>query len=221
VLKLAVLLAGIALADSVNPTTIGPALYLATVPRGIRRVAEFTAAFFAVNFLAGILIVAGPGQLLVSLASRPGPEARHIVELVAGLVLIGVAAGLFAGRTRLAATTGSGARLQSGHAWALGATIAAAELPTAFPYFAALAAVIGSGLNLAPQLVLVALFNVIFVTPLLVIMGAVAFGGERADRRLRQGGDWLRRHWPIVFACVALVAGLALTALGLGWLLTH
>jgi len=221
VLKLLVLLAGIALADSINPTTIGPALYLATVERPVRRVAEMTAAFFAVNFAAGVFIVAGPGQLLVSLASKPGPEAKHIVELVAGAFLIVVAVALFLGRTRLAESSISGTNLRSGHAWALGATIAAAELPTAFPYFAALAAVIGSGLGLGHQLVLVLVFNVVFIAPLLVIMGAVEFGGDRAERRLRRAGDWIRRHWPLVFASVALVVGLVLAGLGAGWLLTH
>lgn len=220
-LKLVVLMAGIALADSINPTTIGPALYLATVKRPVRRVAEMTAAFFAVNFAAGVFIVAGPGQLLVSLASKPGPEARHIVELVAGAVLIVVAVVLFLGRTRLIESSVAGTNLRAGHTWALGATIATAELPTAFPYFAALAAVIGSGLGLPRQLALVFLFNVVFIAPLLVIIGAVEFGGERAERRLRRAGDWIRRHWPLVFASVALALGLVLAGLGLGWLLTR
>lgn len=220
-LKLIVLLAGIALADSINPTTIGPALYLATVERPVRRVAELTAAFFAVNFVAGVFIVAGPGQLLVSLASKPGPQARHIVELAAGVILIGVAVALFLGRARLAESSISGTNLRSGHAWALGATIAAAELPTAFPYFAALASVIGSGFGLPRQLALVLLFNIVFIAPLLVILATVAFGGERSERWLRRTGDWIRRHWPVVFASVALVLGLILAGLGLGWLLTH
>ena len=220
-LRLVILLTGIALADSVNPTTIGPALYLATVGRAVRRVAEFTAAFFAVNFLAGVLIVVGPGRLLVTLASRPDPELKHLIEFVAGLVLIGVALALFLGRTRLAAAAGSGRDMRSGHAWALGAGLAVAELPTAFPYFAALAAVIGSGLGLPRQLLLVLLFNVFFIAPLIVIGLAVAFGGERAERRLRRAGDWLRVHWPVVFACVALVAGLALSGVGLVWLLQN
>ena len=217
-LRLAVLLFGIALADSVNPATVGPALYLATVQRPVRRVGEFTLAFFLVNFLAGVLIVVGPGQLIITLASRPGPVARHVVELVAGIILIGVAVGLFLGRTRLAAIGGSSNELRSGHAWALGATLAAAELPTALPYFASLAAIIGSGLDLARQIIFVAFFNVVFVAPLLAIMAVVAFGGDRAEGILRRGGDWLRQRWPLVFAVVALVAGLALFGFGLGWL---
>ena len=220
-LKLAILLFGIALADSANPATVGPALYLATVSRPVRRVGEFTLAFFSLNFAAGVLIVVGPGELILTLASRPGPVARHVVELLAGVVLIGIAVGLFLGRTRLATIGEGGTELRSRQAWALGATIAAAELPTALPYFASLAAIIGSGLGLPNQIALVALFNVVFVAPLLAIMAVVAFGGERAELVLRRGGDWLRRRWPLVFASVALVAGLALFGFGLGWLLSR
>jgi cytochrome c biogenesis protein CcdA len=221
VLKLAVLITGIALADSVNPGTIGPALYFATTKHAVRRVTEFTAGFFIVNFLAGVLIVVGPGQLLVSLASRPGPEVRHIIELAAGLILIGVAIALFLGRTRLAASVDTGKELRSGHAWGLGVALGAAELPTAFPYFAALAAVIGSGLGLPNQLLLVLLFNVLFIAPKLVIIGGIVFGGERARQWLSRAGDWLRLHWPVVFAWVALISGLLLAAFGGVWLLQN
>lgn len=220
-LKLAILIAGIGLADSVNPATIGPALYFATTDHPIRRVTEFTAGFFIVNFVAGVLIVVGPGQLLVSLAQRPGPEVNHIIELVAGVILIAVAIGLFLGRTRLAASPVSGRELRSRHAWALGFGLGAAELPTAFPYFAALAAIIGSGLGLPRQIALVFLFNFVFVAPKLVIIGGIAFGGEPARRWLRRAGDWVRLHWPVVFAWIALVAGVALVAFGLVYLLQH
>jgi cytochrome c biogenesis protein CcdA len=221
VLKLAIVLTGIALADSVNPATIGPALYFATTKHPIRRVTEFTAGFFIVNFVAGVLIVVGPGQLLVDLAKRPGPEVKHIIELAAGLILIGVAIALFIGRTRLAAGAVSTRELTSKHAWALGFGLGAAELPTAFPYFAALAAIIGSGLGLPRQIALVFLFNLVFIAPKLVIIGGIAFGGEPARQWLRRAGDWLRLHWPVVFAWIALVAGLLLSAFGLVWLLEN
>ena len=83
----------------------------------------------------------------------------------------------------------------------LGAGIILAELPTAFPYFAALAAIVGSTADLAGQLELVALFNVAFVLPLLVIIGVRAFAGPRSeavlDAHARSDGA-LRRRDPAV-----------------------
>ena len=64
----------------------------------------------------------------------------------------------------------------------LGATITAVELPTAFPYFAAIAAIVGSGVGPARQVILLLLFNVCFVLPLLVIVATLWFGGVTPNR---------------------------------------
>jgi cytochrome c biogenesis protein CcdA len=218
-LTLAAVIFAIALADSVNPATVAPALYLATVERPVRRIAEFAAGFALVNVAGGLVIVAGPGQLLISLASRPSPAARHVVELAAGLGLITLGAILFRGQARLAREHEPAGRLRGGHAWAFGATIAAAELPTALPYFAALAIVVGSGFGIARQLVLVGWFNIVFLAPVGAIALVVAAGGEAAKRPLRRAGDWLRRRWPIMVGGLALAAGFALFAYGLARLL--
>ncbi|MGH2882371.1 MAG: GAP family protein, partial [Solirubrobacteraceae bacterium] len=97
----------------------------------------------------------------------------------------------------------------------LGASITAVELPTAFPYFAAIAAIVGSGHGPARDLVLLLLFNVCFVTPLLGILAVLTFKGEQADQLLAQARGFLQRHWPAVLAGLALLAGLFVVALGL------
>jgi hypothetical protein len=65
-LRLIGIVISIGLADSVNPTTIGPALYMATGERARGRVAEFTMAVFAVYFLGGAAIALGAGALVRS-----------------------------------------------------------------------------------------------------------------------------------------------------------
>ena len=69
----------------------------------------------------------------------------------------------------------------------LGATITAVELPTAFPYFAAIAAVVGSGYGVWHQVFLILIFNVAFVLPLLAIIAILTFAGSKrpADARRR------------------------------------
>jgi cytochrome c biogenesis protein CcdA len=99
-------------------------------------------------------------------------------------------------------------------AWLLGATITIVELPTAFPYFAVIAAIVGSGLGPVHQLFLVLIFNVCFVSPLLAILAVLTFGGRRTDRLLAAGRDFLQRRWPVVLSVVAVVAGVIVIALG-------
>src|SRR6476659_9921944 len=95
-LRVLVLVVSIALADALNPGSIVPALYYATTDDGRRRVAVFGAAFFGVNLIAGLILVLGPGQLLLDAISRPSETAKCTVEAVAGAILLVVGAVLLA-----------------------------------------------------------------------------------------------------------------------------
>ncbi len=101
----------------------------------------------------------------------------------------------------------------------LGATITAIELPTAFPYFAAIAAIVGSGLNVAQQTLLLVVFNVCFVLPLIAIEAVIVFApGNKAEELLGRGRRWLEARWPAVLAILALVAGVFVMFLGISGL---
>src|SRR2546423_7215514 len=160
------LMISIGLVDSLNPTTIGPALYLAHADHPRRRVLEFTAAVFTVNLLGGDLIALGPGQLLRSVLPHPHPTARHIGEIVAGVLLIIAAMFVWRSRERIARRGLPQAR-HGRSSVLLGAGIAVLELPTAFPYFAAIAAILGAGVSVLHEFVLLLIFNVCFVLPLI------------------------------------------------------
>src|SRR6202012_386945 len=97
----------------------------------------------------------------------------------------------------------------------LGATITAVELPTAFPYFAAIAAVVGSGYGVWHQVFLILIFNVAFVLPLLAIIAILTVAGSDAQGMLVNARIWLQRHWPVTLAVVGLVAGLFCVFIGI------
>jgi cytochrome c biogenesis protein CcdA len=215
-LRLVGLVVSIGLADSLNPTTIAPALYLATGgERSRAQVAEFTFGVFAVYLLGGAIIALGPGQLILDLVPNPSIKARHIIETIAGGALILAAAWLWRHRKRLCEQRLPAPRGDGRSSVILGATITAIELPTAFPYFAAIAAIVGSGLDPARQLVLLLLFNVCFVLPLLGIMVTLTFGGEQAQRLLTIGRNFLQRYWPVVLAGLLFLAGVFIILLGI------
>src|SRR5919204_2844699 len=110
-LALAVLALSIGLADSVNPSTIAPALYLATGADAQRRVLRFTLGVFAVYCAGGIAIVAGPGEAVLAAAPRPGPHETHLLELALGGLALAAALGLWCVRDRLSKRlTGLGRR---------------------------------------------------------------------------------------------------------------
>jgi len=214
-LRLIGLVISIGIADSLNPTTIAPALYLATVedPRG--RVIRFTAAVFAVYLVGGVAIALGPGQLLLSLVPHPGHRLSYVLEIVAGVAMLTGAAFLWGYRDRLKEReVAIEMKTQSKSSAVLGATITAVELPTAFPYFAAIAAIVGSDFDVARQVMLLVLFNVCFIAPLLAIVATLTFAGPNAQRMLVSGRRKLEAHWPVVLAGLALLAGLFVILLG-------
>lgn len=221
-LRLIGLVVSIGFADSLNPSTIGPALYMATGERALGRVTEFTLGVFAVYFVGGAAIALGPGQLVLSLVPHPGPTTRHILEVIAGFAMLVAAAALWRFRDRLGRREPPDFDPQGKSSAILGASITAVELPTAFPYFAVIAAIVGADVDAVRQLVLLVLFNFCFVLPLLGIIATLAFAGDRAERLLAIGRNFLQRHWPALLAWLALVAGVFVVVLGVtGLASTH
>jgi cytochrome c biogenesis protein CcdA len=216
-LRLIGLVVSIGLADSLNPTTIVPALYLAAGRRPRKDVAEFTLAVFVVYLAGGLIIALGPGQLLLALVPHPGRRLSYVLEIVAGVAMLTAAAFLWGYRDRLGRPREREKKINTrGRSSAvLGATITAVELPTAFPYFAAIAAIVGSGYDVVRQVMYVLLFNVCFIAPLLVILAVLTIAGADSQRMLQSGREKLETHWPKVLAVVALVVGLFLLLLGI------
>jgi cytochrome c biogenesis protein CcdA len=214
VLRLIGIVISIGLADSLNPSTIGPALYLATGPRARGRVAEFTLGVVGVYLLGGLAVAFGPGQLILSLVPHPSHRVTHLIEIAVGVAMIAGGALLWRHRRSLARRDPPDLDPNRKSSVLLGATITVVEFPTAFPYFAAIAAIVGADVDPAKELVLILLFNLCFVMPLLVILGTLTFAGDRADRMLATGRDFLQRHWPAVLAGLALIAGVFVVFLG-------
>jgi cytochrome c biogenesis protein CcdA len=204
----------IGLADSLNPSTVAPALYLATGSDARRSVLQFSLAVFGVYLFGGLVLVAGPGALLLSLVPTPDYTTRKVLEVIAGSVLIVVGLLLWRHRVSLGAKRLPEVKSDGHAAWILGASITAAELPTAFPYFGAVAAIVGSGYGFGHQLILLGLYNVAFVLPLLAILATLWWGGERAELYLRRARDFLQRNWPPILAGVAVAAGGFAIAIG-------
>jgi len=204
----------IGLADSINPSTVAPALYMAAQPQPRRPLAQFTAAVFIVYFVGGLLIALGPGELILSLVPKPDLLVRHLLEVLAGVVLWAVAALLWIHRDRLGQKQLPTFSSKGRASWLLGATITAVELPTAFPYFGALAVVVGSPYGVPGKVLLILIFNVCFVAPQLAMLAALSVAGERAEIVLLRVSAFLQRRWPVLLAVVAVLAGVITIALG-------
>ena len=215
-LRLIGLMISIGFADSLNPSTIAPAMYLATDERSARsQVTQFTLAVFAVYLVGGLAVALGPGELVLHLVPHPRPSLKYLFEIIGGVVLLTLAAVLWAFRRLLAKRELPEVHTDGRSSALLGATITAVELPTAFPYFAAIAAVVGSGYGVWHQVFLILIFNLTFVLPLLAIVAVLQFAGSDARRVLLVTRAWLERRWPVVLAVVGLVTGVFCVFIGI------
>jgi len=215
-LKLAVTVVAIALADSVNPSLIGGELFVATGKHPRRQTTAFTAAALIVTFVFGLAVALGLGDLILSLVPKPGSTVKYALITAAGIVLIvGGAVVWIRRRTLVSADANDGQRGSKRPAALMGAGIAGIELLTAFPYFAAIALIVGSGVSNVGKLSLLALYCVIYALPLIVIVVVVALMGERAERILVPAGDWLSAHWPVVVAPLTAAFGIGALAFGI------
>jgi cytochrome c biogenesis protein CcdA len=213
-LRLIGLVVSIGLADSLNPTTIAPALFLSLGEHARARVLRFTFGVFLVYLLGGLIVALGPGEILLSLIPRPDRRTRWILETIAGVAMLVAAAYVWRNRERLSQRELPEANVAGKSSALLGATITAVELPTAFPYFAAIAAIVGSGFGPVRQIVLLVIFNLCFIVPLLAIVVTLTLAGDDAKRVLGSIRNWLQTHWPKLLVAVGLIAGVFVTVLG-------
>lgn len=219
-LALTLLALSVGAADSLNPSTIAPALFLATGAAPERRVLQFTLGVFAVYCGGGIAIALGPGEAVLAAVPHPGARETHLLELALGALALGGAAVLWLARARIARHLGRSGRGPGRSSFALGAAIMAVELPTAFPQFAVIAALLGSSLDLARRLLLIVVFNLAFVAPLVAIAVVRQLAGQRVELSLGAARTWVVRHGATLVIAASAVLAVALLVVGGVGLLT-
>jgi cytochrome c biogenesis protein CcdA len=218
-LGLTLLVASIALADSINPSTLIPALWLARGRRA-RVLVSYTAGVFTVYLVGGLVLLLGPGQLLISSLHHIHGPLEHALQAAGGILAL--AFGLVSWRLRVepASARPPGRLRKPLGAFALGAAIMAVELPTAFMYFGAISAVLAARPPAPAEIVLMIAYNAVFVAPLVALALIRRYAGASAERWLIAANARMRYVGQVALAGVAGVFGVALTAIGVNGLLT-
>ena len=139
---------------------------------------------------------------------------RHVIELVAGVVLMSVAIALWMGRSGLARRNLPGRSGAGRSAIVAGASIAAIELLSAAPYLAIIGGIVASSASLSQQIVLLTLYNLTVVLPLLAILAVLLLAADRANPLLARAGAWVQLRWPVVLSSLLIFGGGVLAVLG-------
>jgi cytochrome c biogenesis protein CcdA len=213
------LVASVALADSINPSTIVPAVWLASAPRA-RGLASFTAGVFVVYLAGGLVLVFGPGPSLMAALHHVRGPAEHALQAAGGLLAVGFAVALWRSRDRSGGGSHKRRAYTRASAFALGAGIMAVELPTAFVYFGAISAILAARLSAPAEISLLITYNALFAAPLVAFIALRRVAGSRADEWIASTEVKLRRVGQLTLAALAGTAGAALLTIGLAGLLS-
>lgn len=171
----------LALVDSINPSAIVVTLYLLSRQRVPAQVVVYVAAIFLTYLTLGAMMMLGFDALLPSLRTMGSGRLGLIVQGLIGLAML-----LYAIRAPTTAKSASrvepSANTNAALAF-LGVTVTTMELPTAVPYFGAIALLTTADLPMTRWLPLLLLYNAIFVLPpVLLLVGHIVFG-RRLDAR--------------------------------------
>jgi cytochrome c biogenesis protein CcdA len=212
---LAILVLSVAAIDSLNPSTIAPAAVLALGEHPARRVGLFTLGVFVASTAGGLVLLFAVGQSVVARFAHPSAHTQHLLELAIGIALLLVAGLLWGLRDRLRAHLSRAPAVGGRSALLLGAGIMAIELPTAFPYFAAILATLGAVHGAVRQTVFILLYNLVFVAPLLALTLLVAMTGHRYRDRIDRISTLIRTRGPDLLPPGIAIIGGALVVIGI------
>ena len=183
-------LLALALVDSINPSAIVVTLFLLSAGRGPSQIVVYVGAIFLTYLALGVMMMSGIEALLPALGTVGSGRLGLIVQGLIGLAMLlyAIRAPTTASQTPRVQTNAS-----SYAALALvGVTVTTMELPTAVPYFGAIALLTAADLPMAQWLPLLIVYNAIFVLPPILLLAGHAVFGRRLDARYADLRDRLQ-----------------------------
>lgn len=217
-LALAASLAALALIDSTSFGTLLIPIWLMLTPgrAPVRRLLVFLGTVGAFYLVVGLGLLAGAGAVLDGAGGALESPTAYRVQLVIGV-------GLFAWSFWLGRSGGGGGRLTrwrerltgsegGGLAPVVGLALAAAllEVATMLPYLGATALIGRSGLTVAEQVGVLALYCVVMLLPALALLALRVVAARQVQPLLHRVGDWIERSSGETTAWVVGIVGFLL-----------
>jgi cytochrome c biogenesis protein CcdA len=181
--SLVLVVLGIALVDSINPSALAMTSYLLVRPDPWRIVAAYIAGIFVLYLGAGLVVVFVFGRTIDRIIDQlSSPTISYVIEAVVGIVALVFA--LRRPRAERRAGPSAPAGLTPRRAFVLGLTITAIEATTALPYLGALGAISRAGVPPPATVVLLVAYNLVFIAPPTVLTLIVRHSGSGLVERL-------------------------------------
>ncbi|MEN8260587.1 MAG: GAP family protein [Pseudomonadota bacterium] len=200
-------LIGIAMVDSLNPTATAIHIYLLSTARTLSPAITFIVGKFITNYLAGFLALLGLDAVMRDWLSQLDPPDENI-RLILGILL--VAAGYSMLRRKGKQRDVKPKSLHPVSTWLLGVATTLAELPTAAPYWAAIALITQAHLAFKEIHLVLLVYNMIFVLPLVALCGIHLALHKKGQPLLAKLERWISRWFPQILRLALMAIGFLL-----------
>ncbi|MBW4662396.1 MAG: GAP family protein [Drouetiella hepatica Uher 2000/2452] len=212
-------LVAIAALDSLNPTTTAIQIYLLSTPKPVPRSVSFITGVFITYWTAGLAVTLGASQLTINLPGLP-PLLMYTLQLIIGIVLLLVGWNLnkFAGDSQEAKRP---AQLTIAQTFLFGSAATLWDFPTALPYLAAIERIVRSQFDLFTTMGILAIYNIIFVLPLIVLLGLYIYLGEHSTSLMHRFNRSIQKWGPRILRVLLIGLGILLIADCIAFALGH
>lgn len=212
-------LVAIAALDSLNPTTTAIQIYLLSTPKPVPRSVSFITGVFITYWTAGLAVTLGASQLTINLPGLP-PLQMYTLQLIIGIVLLLVGWNL----NKLAVDSQEAkrpAQLTIAQTFLFGSAATLWDFPTALPYLAAIERIVRSQFDLFTTMGILAIYNIIFVLPLIVLLGLYIYLGERSTSLMHRFNRSIQKWGPKILRVLLIGLGILLIADCIAFALGH
>jgi cytochrome c biogenesis protein CcdA len=204
-------LVGIALLDSLNPTLIAGELFILSARRPRPRAIAFIAGVITTNFLGGLLLAAGLQGFAVALLRDVNGSTWTAIEVVLGLVLVGFGI-LYSAKTDKRAQLRRRPSEGVAGPFVFGGLMMINELTTAAPYFAAIALMSRADFSQIETVAGLVVYNAVFAVPLIgFLVGYMAMRQRFAGFAISLS-EWVERWARRILKYGSLIFGVVLLA---------
>jgi cytochrome c biogenesis protein CcdA len=202
--------------DVLNPVLFALLVVAVGTSRPIANSTAFLAGHTLSYFISGVGIALGLDQITTRL-NNPRP-IDFVGELLIGLLLLWAA---------LASRDGKASEekkpvgeLTPIYCFGYGAIVNFIGVPFALPYFAAIGQILKADLSVPSSLAAIAMYNVAYALPFLLVPVLVALIGDASKPVLTRVSDWLTSLVDKFMPALLAILGLALTTDALAYLTT-
>lgn len=203
----------LALLDSINPSALLVTLLLLATPAPGRKVAIYVATVFTVYLLLGVVLMLGLDLVSDALSDWLNSDFAYGLQLIIGTVMLAYA--LIAPDKATSSEAPKPINFSTTALIVLGLTVTLLEAPTAIPYLAAVGILGSSELPVAVWVPVLVAYNLIFVTPPLLLLLLQRVLGARVQGWFVRLGAWLKRSSRETFLWILGILGFHLMASGL------